>query len=160
MFNFSLFYLCMFTCVHIRSVVFFSVHFFFFLMIRRPPRSTRTDTLFPYTTLFRSVARSVRRGSSRFPNPVRSPSPPDNLCVHVARSDDACDVRKGRWFKVAWCHPDCDGGLFTASSHAGREIAKNANSGPAVNRSFVFAPPHRRQNSSINGSRARTERGH
>src|SRR3546814_3405066 len=28
---------------------------FFFLMRRRPPRSTRTDTLFPYTTLFRSV---------------------------------------------------------------------------------------------------------
>src|SRR3546814_3415241 len=28
--------------------------FFFFLMIRRPPRSTRPDTLFPYTTLFRS----------------------------------------------------------------------------------------------------------
>src|SRR3546814_20663200 len=32
---------------------------FFFLMIRRPPRSTRTDTLFPYTTLFRSP-RKVR----------------------------------------------------------------------------------------------------
>src|SRR3546814_4958862 len=29
---------------------------FFFLMIRRPPRSTRTDTLFPYTTLFRSIS--------------------------------------------------------------------------------------------------------
>src|SRR3546814_11414456 len=28
---------------------------FFFLMIRRPPRSTRTDTLFPYTTLFRAL---------------------------------------------------------------------------------------------------------
>src|SRR3546814_18946923 len=28
--------------------------FFFFLMIRRPPRATRTDTLVPYTTLFRS----------------------------------------------------------------------------------------------------------
>src|SRR3546814_12764880 len=28
---------------------------FFFLMNRRPPRSTRTDTLFPYTTLFRST---------------------------------------------------------------------------------------------------------
>src|SRR3546814_11092967 len=28
-------------------------------MIRRPPRSTRTDTLFPYTTLFRSVVRAV-----------------------------------------------------------------------------------------------------
>src|SRR3546814_16743439 len=33
-----------------------AVDCFFFLMIRRPPRSTRTDTLFPYTTLFRSVA--------------------------------------------------------------------------------------------------------
>src|SRR3546814_3518310 len=36
-----------------------SIHFilfFVFLMIRRPPRSTRTDTLFPYTTLFRSDA--------------------------------------------------------------------------------------------------------
>src|SRR3546814_9034187 len=32
---------------------------FFFLMIRRPPRSTRTDTLFPYTTLFRSVRRNL-----------------------------------------------------------------------------------------------------
>src|SRR3546814_1274811 len=29
--------------------------YFFFLMIRRPPRSTRTDTRFPYTTLFRSL---------------------------------------------------------------------------------------------------------
>src|SRR3546814_14854690 len=31
-----------------------SISVVFFLMIRRPPRSTRTDTLFPYTTLFRS----------------------------------------------------------------------------------------------------------
>src|SRR3546814_11071618 len=30
------------------------VSLLFFIMIRRPPRSTRTDTLFPYTTLFRS----------------------------------------------------------------------------------------------------------
>src|SRR3546814_13576013 len=33
--------------------------FFVFLIIRRPPRSTRTDTLFPYTTLFRSHAADV-----------------------------------------------------------------------------------------------------
>src|SRR3546814_17004337 len=32
-------------------------------MIRRPPRSTRTDTLFPYTTLFRSVAGQDRAGA-------------------------------------------------------------------------------------------------
>src|SRR3546814_2173091 len=34
----------------------------FFIMIRRPPRTTRTDTLFPYTTLFRSGRRTVCRG--------------------------------------------------------------------------------------------------
>src|SRR3546814_13454231 len=33
---------------------------YFLLMIRRPPRSTRTDTLFPYTTLFRSAAKFQR----------------------------------------------------------------------------------------------------
>src|SRR3546814_13145625 len=43
--------------------------FFFFLMIRRPPRSTRTDTLFPYTTLFRSrpPCRRHRTGSRALP---------------------------------------------------------------------------------------------
>src|SRR3546814_16718802 len=35
---------------------------FFFLMRRRPPRSTRTDTLFPYTTLFRSLAAGLLDG--------------------------------------------------------------------------------------------------
>src|SRR3546814_5220442 len=44
--------------------------FCFFLMIRRPPRSTRTDTLFPYTTLFRSPAvdrQPQRREDSAWP---------------------------------------------------------------------------------------------
>src|SRR3546814_4285162 len=43
-------------------------------MIRRPPRSTRTDTLFPYTTLFRSSAKAVPhrpRRSSRQPSAHR-----------------------------------------------------------------------------------------
>src|SRR3546814_8411935 len=45
----------------------FSNFYFCFLMIRRPPRSTRTDTLFPYTTLFRSqvpAARPTYRGTA------------------------------------------------------------------------------------------------
>src|SRR3546814_12475705 len=42
----------------------------FFLMVRRPPRSTRTDTLFPYTTLFRSVAAVVEK-TLQLPSPVR-----------------------------------------------------------------------------------------
>src|SRR3546814_14192817 len=41
---------------YIYSFLLESLLCFFFLMIRRPPRSTRTDTLFPYTTLFRSPA--------------------------------------------------------------------------------------------------------
>src|SRR3546814_8521876 len=45
------------------SSIFRSLSFFFFLMIRRPPRSTRTDTLFPYTTLFRSEG--VHQGHRR-----------------------------------------------------------------------------------------------
>src|SRR3546814_11635454 len=66
---FSLLLLCLMNSL--RLVIDF---FFFFLMIRRPPRSTRTDTLFPYTTLFRShsgvavpvipqLARHDRRGA-------------------------------------------------------------------------------------------------
>src|SRR3546814_19963580 len=47
----------------------------FFLMIRRPPRSTRTDTLFPYTTLFRSSGRggrAIMRSQSPLPSPYGS----------------------------------------------------------------------------------------
>src|SRR3546814_18301406 len=57
-----------------------SIHFlFFFLMIRRPPISTRTDTLFPYTTLFRSD-----HGALRHPCPDRHSRP-------LQRRDDAAD---------------------------------------------------------------------
>src|SRR3546814_6229945 len=45
----------------------------FFLMLRRPPRSTRTDTLFPYPTLFRSV-RAFLPGSLVDVRPVRDTS--------------------------------------------------------------------------------------
>src|SRR3546814_11914855 len=42
------------------------VYCIFFLMIRRPPRSTRTDTLFPYTTLFRSQELRTSQATVRF----------------------------------------------------------------------------------------------
>src|SRR3546814_14274739 len=59
-------------CLH--RVACHSVFFyFFFLIIRRPPRSTRTDTLFPYTTLFRSAVRGNCRGARNLRDP-----PPDN----------------------------------------------------------------------------------
>src|SRR3546814_4900955 len=49
-------------------MVLISMLLFFLLMIRRPPRSTRTDTLFPYTTLFRSAR------IASLPNGPSSPS--------------------------------------------------------------------------------------
>src|SRR3546814_16202687 len=64
---------------------------FFFLMIRRPPRSTRTDTLFPYTTLFRSAGRPRRRRLSH-----QQPHEP-RLSQHVAkrRAKRRAGCRKG-----------------------------------------------------------------
>src|SRR3546814_11666141 len=49
---------------------------FFFLMIRRPPRSTRTDTLFPYTTLFRSSPRGPARPPHGRWDRARGPASP------------------------------------------------------------------------------------
>src|SRR3546814_939519 len=52
-------------------------------MIRRPPRSTRTDTLFPYTTLFRSGSRLSAVGGSRDRRPAafRSAADPRSRSV-------------------------------------------------------------------------------
>src|SRR3546814_7335093 len=52
----------------------------FFLRIRRPPRSTRTDTLFPYTTLFRSTGR-------------RAPGTTASTWITIARRDDDGSAR-------------------------------------------------------------------
>src|SRR3546814_20155610 len=55
--------------------------FCLFLIIRRPPRSTRTDTLFPYTTLFRSLNLRADRGEI---------NPDDfDVPVMVLKGDDA-----------------------------------------------------------------------
>src|SRR3546814_4445051 len=72
---------------------------FFFLMIRRPPRSTRTDTLFPYTTLFRSNG-DLHRGRHLAIEPL-SPVPPLGrnrpLCAGTAAAAYPCAaMRAGR----------------------------------------------------------------
>src|SRR3546814_17719976 len=65
---------CVFSLLISFVVLFFSI---FFLMIRRPPRSTRTDTLFPYTTLFRSVAKA---GDGNLPVLLDERCPPKTVC--------------------------------------------------------------------------------
>src|SRR3546814_18353735 len=58
---------------------------FLFLMIRRPPRSTRTDTLFPYTTLFRSPHRQP--GTGKGPPPKSSRPLPELPSIHMISLD-------------------------------------------------------------------------
>src|SRR3546814_1290561 len=62
---------------------------FFFLMIRRPPRSTRTYTLFPYTTLFRSLW--PRRRLCMALSPVRKGSAVFRLRFATVQSDQQCE---------------------------------------------------------------------
>src|SRR3546814_12665498 len=74
----------------IQSVCLLLLVCFFFLMIRRPPRSTRTDTLFPYTTLFRSggfgaVDDLLRRAPAEHAD---DPRPQIGLGEIVARSEE------------------------------------------------------------------------
>src|SRR3546814_15233146 len=60
-------------------------------MIRLPPRSTRTDTLFPYTTLFRSVARQFV-GADRFRNQIGGNLPRDGIeTVEILRREQAAN---------------------------------------------------------------------
>src|SRR3546814_20451797 len=49
---------------HVHTSTHLCVRFLFLLMIRRSPSSTRTDALFPYTTLFRSVREGIKVGNS------------------------------------------------------------------------------------------------
>src|SRR3546814_1492175 len=90
----------------------YSIVLFLFLMIRRPPRSTRTDTLFPYTTLFRSLPSSLNR-SSRLSaqgclvltpmDPGVKPRDDSGVCVAVVRHPDSNPVkRRGRAAVRPW----------------------------------------------------------
>src|SRR3546814_20073461 len=58
---------------HWKLVILVCVFQFFFLMIRRPPRSTRTDTLFPYTTLFRSSSNIPEIKEDNMPDSTKNP---------------------------------------------------------------------------------------
>src|SRR3546814_16737736 len=100
--------------MYILLVVLRIVIYFFFLMIRRPPRSTRTDTLFPYTTLFRSRYQSLHLSNtpsdpptSHIPRPHekyrcrRSPLwpalPGSGAAVRPGRREPAPPARQRRW---------------------------------------------------------------
>src|SRR3546814_2555839 len=79
-------------------------------MIRRPPRSTRTDTLFPYTTLFRSPdGETGKRRGLKIPHPrgfVGSiPTPGTTFRVVDAKPVIARFMASGRWVSLCSTHP-------------------------------------------------------
>src|SRR3546814_1001625 len=67
----------------------------FVLMIRRPPRSTRTDTLFPYTTLFRSESTQLCQSFA----PQAATTRPRNCSSGFSWHPNTCKGQRGRWPK-------------------------------------------------------------
>src|SRR3546814_16219956 len=85
-------------------------------MIRRPPISTRTDTLFPYTTLFRSQTRPTFHGmSATHPETYTKPYTVFGLIkLNVSYTDTygslaplKIECRKACWFESGQGHHDC-----------------------------------------------------
>src|SRR3546814_18912999 len=74
------------------------LYFIFFLLIRLPPRSTRTDTLFPYTTLFRSspadspiaTRAAALLATLKPPAPFAAPVHPPILAIPDVFSPEEC----------------------------------------------------------------------
>src|SRR3546814_6004219 len=100
-------------------------------MIRRPPRSTRTDTLFPYTTLFRSHLRQPKRpgdgdlaglGEGHYGRQVVSPTDPNAqqavqfFRFQMVEADDLCERAEPRGGRSL--------GLIAASERGGQHVGK------------------------------------
>src|SRR3546814_14687487 len=108
-----------YTCVVIFS--------FFFLMIRRPPRSTRTDTLFPYTTLFRSPHQrlEISCASPLDPLNVRLPDKRiNNLIVAKGQSDG-----RDRRYRRSQFHAVAGPRAGSASRVRGAAVAQHGRGG-------------------------------
>src|SRR3546814_12037199 len=108
-------------------VVLFFLGFFFFLMLRRPPRSTRTDTLFPDTTLFRSW-----RTSARSTTPRIGGSPQPGTCRgRCSTSSTAAPRTRPRCATTARCSS------ASASGRAPWPTSRRAASPPQIGRAHV-----------------------
>src|SRR3546814_13062385 len=91
-------------------------------MIRRPPRSTRTDTLFPYTTLFRSdrVTIATAPVKSWVPASVAPPSQP-RLVEHMAFGVEVAQIGAAGFAAEAGDEKEGEGGRHRDQQRAERE---------------------------------------
>src|SRR3546814_17582801 len=122
-------------------------------MIRRPPRSTRTDTLFPYTTLFRSARSGHRADAGSIAAPVRHAGEPGQVrrdCPHDPAAPGADRQRPDR----AWAHDAQQAGpratdsvepsprgLLQASPEPGAQRLIADEIDPTLGRQFEMADP-------------------
>src|SRR3546814_13756611 len=90
--------ICIFELYVVRYLMFYMC--FVFLMIRRPPRSTRTDTLFPYTTLFRSRPWQILPGSLH----AAAENAVDPHCQNQHAADDNVLQRGGHVEQIGRAH--------------------------------------------------------
>src|SRR3546814_11594767 len=101
-------------------IVYYFFIFFFFLMIRRPPRSTRTDTLFPYTTLFRSLDVLLSRLEAEYKVAAGLEMAPFETARWVS-ADDPADLKAFTDLNRAAMAKDRDGNpVFMAKTEIGR----------------------------------------
>src|SRR3546814_3995990 len=73
-------------------------------MLRRPPRSTRTDTLFPYTTLFRSQGLAYHGRRLGIPVTIVMPRPTPIAKVSPTEGHGATVILEGEKFEDAYAH--------------------------------------------------------
>src|SRR3546814_11283366 len=99
-------------------------------MIRRPPRSTRTDTLFPYTTLFRSLEAydfTTKRGSQFLGDYARGADPFANIGERTVSVQVTSVVRASdRSFQVKWTETAYERGTDAGTERRleGRRVGK------------------------------------
>src|SRR3546814_12108797 len=103
-------------------------------MIRRPPRSTRTDTLFPYTTLFRSLpyfrlARAALAGTEKLDDPAVG-RPGWRFVLPTIGEQMFTAARRRHHTDAEIARDLCKGDQITARAPFGRRIAAAAEADP------------------------------
>src|SRR3546814_12887515 len=106
-------------------------------MIRRPPRSTRTDTLFPYTTLFRSAGDKLRTAVNR-DDLQRSKTPPRATAEMFLRTGGGARERAGDLRRILEIAPNPEAGKAAVRNYLVADAARTAPDGrvnaPALRR--------------------------
>src|SRR3546814_16709179 len=126
---------------------------FLFLMIRRPPRSTRTDTLFPYTTLFRSALLEILHALGNIAHQARKAATTQQQNRHhgaypqMDRAKTTHDSSPKRR-PYLWSRPASGNGRDCPPTAAGNEPQRRRVAHSHLNPAPPFttpgpAPPHR-----------------